>query len=80
MCHVMEPRAGAGVIPSFEDSTSRRVSSLIRSAFDGVILASGGFDATDASQTLQTGAADAIAFGRAFDRSSGSASTAEARG
>jgi len=64
--HVLEPRAGAGVIAPLEGRAATPISSLIRSAFDGVVLASGGFDAEGALQALQAGAADAIAFGRAF--------------
>lgn len=63
--HVMEPRAGAGVT-SPPDDTSVPVTAMIRSAFDGVIFASGAFDARSGSEALQTGVADAIAFGRAF--------------
>jgi N-ethylmaleimide reductase len=64
--HVMEPRAGAGVMVPFESGTDGPASALIRSTFGGVIVATGGFDAIDASHALQTGAADAIGFGRAF--------------
>jgi N-ethylmaleimide reductase len=64
--HVMEPRAGAGVILPAGAGPARPMTSLIRSVFEGVVVATGGFDAMDASQSVQAGAADAIGFGRAF--------------
>jgi len=63
--HVMEPRAGGGLVEVRPD-TVPEVGKLLRPWFSGVLIASGGFDAAEANMAVKGSVADAISFGRAF--------------
>ncbi|WP_457323952.1 alkene reductase [Roseateles sp. P5_E11] len=62
--HLMEPAAGAGV--EAPPAGLPDVARLLRSHFDRILIASGGFDAPRANALLQEGFADAVSFGRSF--------------
>lgn len=64
--HVIEPRAtSAGGSDAVADSAPS-TSALFRKKFNGVFISAGGYTAENAQQTVETGQADAIAFGRLF--------------
>lgn len=61
--HVVEPRIkGTELIAEAEPVAARQ----LRVVFRGTLIAAGGFDGASAEAILQTGDADAVAFGRAF--------------
>jgi N-ethylmaleimide reductase len=64
--HLIEPRVQAGLREEPNLNVPASVTGLFRDLFDGPIIASGGFTGVTAEATLQSGTADAIAFGRAF--------------
>jgi N-ethylmaleimide reductase len=64
--HLIEPRVQAGMRDEPNLDAPVAVSGLFREFFTGPIIASGGFTKASAEATLQSGTADAIAFGRAF--------------
>jgi len=63
--HLIEPRANAGLTDG-ETLDAPNVARLLRQAFKGPIIDSGGFDLERANAALEAGEADAVAFGRAF--------------
>lgn len=64
--HLIEPQVRAGLTEETASGVPRSVAKLFRSLFSGPLIASGGFSAETAEQTLKTGMADLIAFGRTF--------------
>lgn len=64
--HLIEPRSRAGLKEDIDNNAPQSVAALLRPAFAGPLIASGGFTAETAEQVLQAGAADLVAFGRAF--------------
>ena len=64
--HVIEPRAtsagGNDAIAQDAPSTSQ----IFRNAFKGVFISAGGYDAGTAKHAVESGQADAVAFGRHF--------------
>ncbi len=61
--HIVEPRIkGTELISQAEPVAAHH----LRAFFPGTIIAAGGFDAESAEAILDTGDADAVAFGRAF--------------
>lgn len=63
--HLMEPRAGAGVI-DVASSQKPEILPLLRTSWPMTLVASGGFDSLSANKSIARGDADAISFGRAF--------------
>jgi N-ethylmaleimide reductase len=63
--HLIEPRARAGLREE-ADASAPAIVAPFRALFAGPLIASGGFDRASAAATVAAGAADAIAFGRAF--------------
>jgi N-ethylmaleimide reductase len=63
--HLMEPRAGAGLI-EISPCTAPQITRILRPRFSGVVIASGNFDVKNAQAAITDGIADAIAFGRPF--------------
>jgi N-ethylmaleimide reductase len=61
--HVIEPRAGGG---GDEVADAPSTSQLFRSAFKGVFISAGGYNAENAKQAIESGDVDAVAFGRLF--------------
>lgn len=64
--HLIEPRSRAGLKDSVNDDAPPSVAALFRPVFAGPLITSGGFTSETAEQVLQSGAADLVAFGRAF--------------
>ena len=64
--HLIEPRVQAGMRDEPNLDAPASVSGLFREFFKGPVILSGGFTKASAEAALQSGAADAIAFGRAF--------------
>jgi N-ethylmaleimide reductase len=64
--HVIEPRSRAGLKDGVNDAAPPSMAAVLRTAFPGPLIASGGFTAESAEQALRDGSADLIAFGRAF--------------
>lgn len=64
--HLIEPQANAGLTEEQNLDLPAAVTAMFRPAFDGPIIASGGFTKASAEAVLRSGAADAVAFGRAF--------------
>src|ERR1700741_3560634 len=64
--HLIEPRGRAGVMEELNDAVPRSVARLFRPVFSGPLIVSGGLTAESAQEALTAGAADLIAFGRAF--------------
>jgi N-ethylmaleimide reductase len=64
--HLIEPRSNAGVREEANLSAPPSVAKMFRTVFQGPLIASGGFDRYKAGSVIADGAADAIAFGRAF--------------
>jgi N-ethylmaleimide reductase len=64
--HLIEARARAGLVDQTDDAAPRSVAALLRPAFPGPFIVSGGFTAEAAEQVLADGTADLVAFGRAF--------------
>lgn len=64
--HLIEPRSRAGLKEDVNDDAPPSVAAMLRPVFPGPLITSGGFTADTAEQVLQSGAADLIAFGRAF--------------
>jgi len=62
--HVIEPRVLG--TETLEEGQAPVASSLLRTVFDGPIIAAGGFDRAGAEQILHRGDADLVAFGRWF--------------
>lgn len=64
--HVIEPRAtsAGGSDAVAEDAPS--TSALFRKNFDGVFISAGGYQPDTAQQAIESGAADAVAFGRFY--------------
>jgi N-ethylmaleimide reductase len=63
--HLIEPRSAAGV-RDVEDDHAPSAIALFRSAFQGVLIGSGSFTRESGTAAVESGLADAIAFGRAF--------------
>jgi len=64
--HIIEPRtSGTGKTDAVREGQPSAVS-MFRPHWPGVMVAAGGFDAASAFATVQTGQADAVAFGRFF--------------
>jgi len=64
--HLIEPRANAGLREDPNMSAPPSVASLFRQSFPGPLIVSGGFTKATAESAIESGHADAIAFGRAF--------------
>lgn len=64
--HLIEARARAGLVDQTNDAAPQSVATMLRPYFPGTLIVSGGFTAETAEQALASGAADLIAFGRAF--------------
>jgi N-ethylmaleimide reductase len=64
--HLIEPRVNAGLREDENANVPASVASLLRPSFQGPLIVSGGFTRATAESAIQTGHADAIAFGRAF--------------
>ncbi|MET3521831.1 N-ethylmaleimide reductase [Mesorhizobium abyssinicae] len=64
--HLIEPRANAGIRDDLNLAAPPSVAALFRHAFNGPLIASGGFDRISALAAVESGIADAVAFGRAF--------------
>lgn len=64
--HIIEPRASGagGGAPTNQDAP--RTSKIFRKAFSGVLISAGGYDGETAEETIASGDADAVAFGRLF--------------
>ena len=62
--HLIEPRAGGDGTNA--DANAPDASKLFRKTFQGALLSAGGFDRETAEHAVDTGSADAVAFGRAF--------------
>lgn len=64
--HVIEPRAtGAGGSDAAADDAPS-ASALFRKSFPGVFLSAGGYTPESAAEAVESGAVDAVAFGRIF--------------
>jgi len=64
--HLIEPQVRAGLSRDLNLTAPMSVATMFRPLFDGALIASGGFTAEKAEAALAAGAADLIAFGRAF--------------
>lgn len=64
--HLVEPRAGNAGAGAPIDQNAPSTSRIFREAFPGVLISAGGYTGEEAEQTLESGKADAIAFGRLF--------------
>jgi len=64
--HLVEPRANAGLTDEPNLSLPASAAALFRGSFQGPLIASGGFTKSTAEAALQSGAADAVGFGRHF--------------
>ncbi|MCO5580845.1 hypothetical protein L7F22_034718 [Adiantum nelumboides] len=65
--HVTEPRfTNQGLRPSSEDHCHDHLLPLLRKAFKGKVMLSGGFDRTSGMDTIRRGAADLISYGRLY--------------
>ncbi len=64
--HLVEPRVGNAGQGAPLDPSAVRTAQTFRTAFQGVLISAGGYTAAEAEQSITTGYADAIAFGRLF--------------
>ncbi len=64
--HLIEPRATSAGGSDAVHESAPSTSELFRKAFKGVFISAGGYDADNAKQAVQSGAVDAVAFGRLF--------------
>lgn len=64
--HLIEPRATAAGGGEGVWAEAPSTSSLFRKAFNGVFLSAGGYSADTAKDTVASGSADAVVFGRYF--------------
>lgn len=64
--HLIEPRSRAGLVDDTNEQAPESAAAIFRPMFKGPLIASGGFTAETAEQVLEKGAADLVAFGRAF--------------
>jgi N-ethylmaleimide reductase len=62
--HVIEPRVRGNTV--IKEGEGAIASERLRKVFDGKIVAAGGFEPDTAEQTVETGIADMVAFGRNF--------------
>ena len=62
--HVIEPRVKG--VETLDENQKPVASALLRRAFDGPIIAAGGFNGDSAEEILQKGDANLVAFGRYF--------------
>jgi N-ethylmaleimide reductase len=62
--HVIEPRVKG--VETLDEHQKPVASALLRKAFDGPIIAAGGFNGDSAEEILRMGDADLVAFGRYF--------------
>jgi N-ethylmaleimide reductase len=64
--HLIEPRPTAALMGQSTDAIPESALDLFREAFDGPLIAAGGFERASAIATVDGGKADAVAFGRHF--------------
>ena len=64
--HVVEPRVGNAGADEAINAGAVDTAKTFRSAFKGVFISAGGYDAAAADEAIVAGRADAIAFGRLF--------------
>lgn len=62
--HVIEPRIKG--TEDIEDGAQPVAAGMLRNAFQGSIMAAGGFDRASAEAIIEAGVADTVAFGRSF--------------
>ncbi|MBW4039890.1 MAG: alkene reductase [Acidobacteria bacterium] len=64
--HMVEPRVGNAGADEPVSADVVSTAETFRGMFDGVFISAGGYDAASAEEAIETGRADAIAFGRLF--------------
>jgi N-ethylmaleimide reductase len=64
--HLIEPRSSGAGRAEVNHQNVPSAMKLFRPAWGGVLIAAGGFDAASAAAAVESGDADAIAFGRYF--------------
>jgi N-ethylmaleimide reductase len=62
--HIIEPRVRGNIV--IAEGQGPIASASLRKIFNGKIIAAGGFEPASAETAIQTGDADAVAFGRHF--------------
>ena len=64
--HIIEPRASLAGGQDGTNAQAPHTAELFRRAFSGSLISAGGYDREDAMRAVQSGVADAVAFGRLF--------------
>jgi N-ethylmaleimide reductase len=64
--HIIEPRASSAGMQDSTNSDAPNAAMIFRKAFKGSFISAGGHTIETAKETVDTGIADAIAFGRMF--------------
>ncbi|MBY0613133.1 MAG: alkene reductase [Beijerinckiaceae bacterium] len=64
--HLIEPRSSEAGGGDGSNDNAPDASALFRDKFDGKLISAGGFTRESAEQAVETGTADAVAFGRIF--------------
>lgn len=64
--HLIEPRVMTGLQEEQDLSKPASITRMLRDAYDGAVISSGGFTRDSAEAIVREGLADAIAFGRQF--------------
>lgn len=64
--HLIEPRASNAGSKDSVAANAPEVSKLFRAAFTGSVISAGGYDPENAKRAVESGEADAVAFGRFF--------------
>ena len=64
--HIIEPRASLAGGQDGTNASAPCTSEIFRKAFSGALISAGGYDRADAMRAVESGRADAIAFGRLF--------------
>lgn len=64
--HLIEPRVRAGLVDTENEAAPQSIAADFRAIFAGPLIISGGMTPSSAQKALSEGAADLVAFGRAF--------------
>lgn len=64
--HIIEPRASMAGGQEGSNAQAPHTAQIFRTAFSGSLISAGGYDGAEAMKVVESGIADAIAFGRLF--------------